>query len=162
MGVRPGVAVAPPASPCGAATPAATASSQLGGEDEAACGVAHRSTSHSFWVCSSAVQVWELDPVKRTIKPTECQSGMLKRVVKCMEVRRGEGTGSHSWAAIGGCVHAAFLPCADIRRRPVPVLWNHQWGRPEVQPEDSAAERLRSKTRLSQAQPGGSCPSSAL
>lgn len=43
-----------------------------------------------FFVCSSALQVWELDPLNRKIKPTECQAGILKRVVKCIEVRRGE------------------------------------------------------------------------
>lgn len=34
--------------------------------------------------------MWELDPLERKIKPTECQTGMLKRVVKCVEVRRVE------------------------------------------------------------------------
>lgn len=34
--------------------------------------------------------MWELDPLNRKIKPTECQAGILKRVVKCIEVRRGE------------------------------------------------------------------------
>lgn len=42
------------------------------------------------FVCSSALQVWELDPLKRRIKPTECQTGILKRVGKCIEVWRNE------------------------------------------------------------------------
>lgn len=32
--------------------------------------------------------MWELDPLSRKIKPTECQTGILKRAVKCIEVRR--------------------------------------------------------------------------
>lgn len=48
VGVRPGAGGAAPASPCSSATPPATASSQLGGEDEAAFGISHRSHV-SFW-----------------------------------------------------------------------------------------------------------------
>lgn len=58
------------------------------------------------FVCSSALQVWELDPLNRKLKPTECQTGFLKRVVKCVEVRR-RGSSSHSCAVSGGCSNAA-------------------------------------------------------
>lgn len=42
----------------------------------------------SLFCCSSALRVWELDPLNRKIKPTECQTGVLKRAVECVEVRR--------------------------------------------------------------------------
>lgn len=58
------------------------------------------------FVCSSVLQVWELDPLNRKLKPTECQTGLLKRVVKCIEVRR-RGSSSHSCAVSGGCSNAA-------------------------------------------------------
>lgn len=44
--------------------------------------------SQSVLCCSSALRVWELDPLNRKLKPTECQTGILKRAVTCVEVRR--------------------------------------------------------------------------
>ena len=35
---------------------------------------------------SCTLRVWELDLPNRKIRPTECQTGQLKRVVKCIEV----------------------------------------------------------------------------
>lgn len=34
------------------------------------------------------LRVWELDVANRKIRPTECTLGQLKRIVKCMEVRK--------------------------------------------------------------------------
>lgn len=45
-----------------------------------------------FHVClllfflSGTLRVWELDLPNRKIRPTECQTGQLKRIVKCLEV----------------------------------------------------------------------------
>lgn len=36
---------------------------------------------------SGTLRVWELDLPNRKIRPTECQTGQLKRVIKCIEVR---------------------------------------------------------------------------
>ncbi|XP_026159843.1 cilia- and flagella-associated protein 52 isoform X1 [Mastacembelus armatus] len=35
---------------------------------------------------SGTLRVWELDLTNRKIRPTECQTGKLKRIVKCIEV----------------------------------------------------------------------------
>ncbi|XP_076027281.1 cilia- and flagella-associated protein 52-like [Genypterus blacodes] len=35
---------------------------------------------------SGTLRVWELDLVNRKIRPTECQTGKLKRTVKCVEI----------------------------------------------------------------------------
>lgn len=116
VGVQPGVGVAGPASPCGTATPAATASSQLGGEDEAAFSIAHSSTSHSgvcvfflglqFRKCASVgAGPPEEDDQAHGVSERHAQEGC--------EMHGGaawRGTSSHSWAAIGGCINAAFLP----------------------------------------------------
>ena len=32
------------------------------------------------------LRVWELDLANRKIRPTECNMGQLKRIVKCVEV----------------------------------------------------------------------------
>lgn len=44
-----------------------------------------------FFAClvlgSGTLRVWELDLLNRKIKPTECQTGKLKRIVKCIEVQ---------------------------------------------------------------------------
>ncbi|XP_008336194.3 cilia- and flagella-associated protein 52-like [Cynoglossus semilaevis] len=37
---------------------------------------------------SGTLRVWELDVANRKIRPTDCQTGKLKRTVKCVEVRR--------------------------------------------------------------------------
>lgn len=39
-----------------------------------------------FFPCSGTLRVWELDLPNRKIRPTECQMGQLKRVIKCVEV----------------------------------------------------------------------------
>lgn len=36
---------------------------------------------------SGTLRVWELDLLNRKIKPAECQTGKLKRIVKCVEVQ---------------------------------------------------------------------------
>lgn len=46
----------------------------------------------SVFVCSSALRVWELDPLNRKLQSSECQSGILKRVVRCVEVWRSRGS----------------------------------------------------------------------
>ena len=33
------------------------------------------------------LRVWNLDLANRKIRPTECNMGQLKRIVKCIEVR---------------------------------------------------------------------------
>uniref|UniRef100_H3CIU6 Cilia- and flagella-associated protein 52 n=1 Tax=Tetraodon nigroviridis TaxID=99883 RepID=H3CIU6_TETNG len=35
---------------------------------------------------SSALRVWELDPQNKKMEPTECRTGILKRVVTCIEI----------------------------------------------------------------------------
>lgn len=62
----------------------------------------------------------------------------------CMEVRRWfpQPLGWRPHAAA-----AAFVP-ADLPGRPVRLLRHDQRRHPEVQPEDAAAERLRSQTLL--------------
>ena len=39
-------------------------------------------------VYSGTLRVWELDVPNRKIRPLECKTGKLKRVVKCIEVSR--------------------------------------------------------------------------
>ncbi|XP_055762941.1 cilia- and flagella-associated protein 52 [Salvelinus fontinalis] len=47
-------------------------------------------TNHSDTIFISAgngtMRVWELDLPNRKIRPTECQTGQLKRIVKCIEI----------------------------------------------------------------------------
>ncbi|KAM9491549.1 LOW QUALITY PROTEIN: cilia- and flagella-associated protein 52 [Salvelinus alpinus] len=47
-------------------------------------------TNHSDTIFISAgngtIRVWELDLPNRKIRPTECQTGHLKRIVKCIEI----------------------------------------------------------------------------
>lgn len=61
--------------------------------------------------CSSALRVWELDPLNRKIRPTECQTGILKRAVTCIEVRRVLALVP---IAVGG---ALICPRPDLPRR---------------------------------------------
>lgn len=49
------------------------------------------SSTWACWHCfgySGTLRVWELDVINRKIKPTDCQTGKLKRIVKCIEVSR--------------------------------------------------------------------------
>ncbi|KAG1940756.1 cilia- and flagella-associated protein [Pimephales promelas] len=39
-----------------------------------------------FFPPSGTLRVWELDLLNRKIRPTECQTGLLKRIVKCLEI----------------------------------------------------------------------------
>ncbi|XP_026877749.2 cilia- and flagella-associated protein 52 [Electrophorus electricus] len=52
-------------------------------------------TNHSDHVFVSAgngtLRVWELDLPNRKIRPTECQTGQLKRVMKCIEIPEDDG-----------------------------------------------------------------------
>ncbi|NXK99042.1 CFA52 protein, partial [Mesembrinibis cayennensis] len=71
------------------------------GKREAVCGSpasAHSAGSMTVVVCSSrrdemfvtagngTIRVWELDLANRKIRPTECQTGQLRRVIKCVKV----------------------------------------------------------------------------
>ncbi|XP_076871510.1 cilia- and flagella-associated protein 52 isoform X4 [Brachyhypopomus gauderio] len=40
---------------------------------------------------SGTIRVWELDLPNRKIRPTECQTGQLKRVIKCIEIPEDDG-----------------------------------------------------------------------
>uniref|UniRef100_A0A8C8LTS4 Cilia- and flagella-associated protein 52 n=1 Tax=Oncorhynchus tshawytscha TaxID=74940 RepID=A0A8C8LTS4_ONCTS len=54
---------------------------------EAICG--SPASAHSAGHCltiDGTMRVWELDLPNRKIRPTECQTGQLKRIVKCIEV----------------------------------------------------------------------------
>lgn len=44
-----------------------------------------------FFPPSGTLRVWELDLPNRKIRPTECQTGQLKRIVKCLEVSENHG-----------------------------------------------------------------------
>ncbi|XP_037830552.1 cilia- and flagella-associated protein 52 isoform X2 [Kryptolebias marmoratus] len=50
--------------------------------------VQYANTNDSIFVSagSGMVQVWELDLVNRKIRPTECNTGKLKRIVKCIQI----------------------------------------------------------------------------
>eukprot|EP00066_Takifugu_rubripes_P006911 XP_003972038.2 PREDICTED: cilia- and flagella-associated protein 52 [Takifugu rubripes] len=50
--------------------------------------VRYSNTNSNLFVTagSSALRVWELDPLNRKIQPTECQTGILKRAVECIEI----------------------------------------------------------------------------
>ncbi|XP_072318970.1 cilia- and flagella-associated protein 52-like [Eucyclogobius newberryi] len=40
---------------------------------------------------SGSLRVWELDVPNRKIRPLECQTGKLKRIVKCIEIEEDDG-----------------------------------------------------------------------
>ncbi|KAG7242356.1 hypothetical protein INR49_023485 [Caranx melampygus] len=48
----------------------------------------YSNTSDNIFVTagSGTLRVWELDLPNRKIRPTECQTGKLKRIVKCLEI----------------------------------------------------------------------------
>nr|XP_046266536.1 cilia- and flagella-associated protein 52 [Scatophagus argus] len=50
--------------------------------------VQYSNTNNNIFVSagSGTLRVWELDLLNRKIKPTECQTGKLKRIVKCIEI----------------------------------------------------------------------------
>lgn len=70
-----------------------------------------RPTSQSaVFACSSALRVWELDPLNRKIRPTECQTGLLKRAVECLEVRRVAALVPAAVQPLRGALMAGFVP----------------------------------------------------
>ncbi|XP_049900646.1 cilia- and flagella-associated protein 52 [Epinephelus moara] len=50
--------------------------------------VQYSNTNDNIFVSagSGTLRVWELDLTNRKIRPTECQTGKLKRIVKCVEI----------------------------------------------------------------------------
>ncbi|XP_030649757.1 cilia- and flagella-associated protein 52-like [Chanos chanos] len=65
---------------CG--SPASTSSSGY------ALTVQYSNTSENIFVSAGngTLRVWELDLPNRKIRPTDCQTGLLKRIVKCIEI----------------------------------------------------------------------------
>lgn len=64
--------------------------------------------SQSAFVCSSALRVWELDPQNKKMEPTECRTGILKRVVTCIEVLRVEEVVPTAVVRLGGVFTLLF------------------------------------------------------
>ncbi|XP_076871508.1 cilia- and flagella-associated protein 52 isoform X2 [Brachyhypopomus gauderio] len=56
-----------------------------------AVGYANRSDHIFVSAGNGTIRVWELDLPNRKIRPTECQTGQLKRVIKCIEIPEDDG-----------------------------------------------------------------------
>uniref|UniRef100_A0A673L506 Cilia- and flagella-associated protein 52 n=1 Tax=Sinocyclocheilus rhinocerous TaxID=307959 RepID=A0A673L506_9TELE len=58
----------------------------LGGQDDASAYHFLQMLIYCGFFLSGTLRVWELDLPNRKIRPTECQTGQLKRIVKCLEI----------------------------------------------------------------------------
>ncbi|KAJ3614522.1 hypothetical protein NHX12_018094 [Muraenolepis orangiensis] len=64
----------------------------LGGQDDGSAGnclsIQYSNTDDNTFVTagSGTLRVWELDLSNQTVRPTECQTGQLKRIINCIEI----------------------------------------------------------------------------